>query len=304
MEKKQTKPVPYDIKVIESGHVKELYYYGETRFRGYERSESYGANIGKVYVSDVDKETGELIQREATEAEAEAIKEAQKMSSREKSNVRARNNVRRLALSNFSNRSRFLTLTFRENIQDVELANKTFKRFIKYMNEDLRKEEKKLKYLAVIEFQKRGTIHYHMICEGIPFKKKGYRNHVRDRWRQAIRSVTGAEGEGVGNIDLKRLDTLKDVDNLGAYVVKYMTKADADKRLFGKKLYQTSRGLERPKEKTYRVESEAELEKLMKELGFDDKKIVFRSQYTDQFTLAPVNYFEVNPERRTQKSYE
>ncbi len=129
MEKKQTKPVPYDIKVIESGHVKELYYYGETRFRGYERSESYGANIGKVYVSDVDKETGELIQREATEAEAEAIKEAQKMSSREKSNVRARNNVRRLALSNFSNRSRFLTLTFRENIQDVELANKTFKRY-------------------------------------------------------------------------------------------------------------------------------------------------------------------------------
>lgn len=303
MEKKQTNPVPYDIKVIESGHVKELYHYGETRFRGYERSQAYGANK-QMLVSDVDQETGEIIQREATEKEAEEIREAQKMISREKSNVRARNNVRRLALSNFSGRSRFLTLTFRENIQDVELANKTFKRFVKYMNEDLRKEEKKLKYLAVIEFQKRGAIHYHMLVEGIPFNRKGYRNHVRDRWKQAIRSVTGAEGESVGNIDLKRLDTLKSVDNIGAYISKYMTKSDADKRLFGKKLYQTSRGLERPKEKTYRVESEAELEKLMKELGFDDKKIVFRSQYTDQFTGASVNYFEVNPERRTQKSYE
>lgn len=300
MGQRQTKPVPYDIKVIESGNVKEVYHYGETRFRGYERSQSYGASCNSLIITEVDKETGEIKTREATTEETEAIKEARKMESRATSNQRARNNLRRLVLANFSNSSKFITLTFRDNVTDIELANKTFKRFIKYVNEDLTKhygKSSKLAYVAVIEFQKRGSIHYHMICKGLPpyyrFEK------VINRWSQAIRSVVGSEGEFVGSVKIHKISH---VDNVGAYVVKYMTKSDADKRLFGKKIYQTSRGLKKPTEKTYRVKSEEEYQNLMEELGIDHKKIVFRSQYQDKFTLANVEYLEINTERRTQKS--
>lgn len=286
--KRRSKPVAYDVKIINSGGIREVYRYGETRFQGFERSKNYGANK-QMLVSDVDKETGEIIQREATEKEAEAIREETRLESRQKSNIRARNDLRRLVANNFSKRSQFITLTFRENIQDIELANKTFKRFIKYMNEDLRKLGRKLKYVAVIEFQKRGAIHYHMICEGRP-RNYPYANEI-NRWNQAIRSVTGARGETVGIVKIHDINHVK---NVGRYVVKYMTKSDADKRLFGKKLYQTSRGLIRPTEKTYRIRSEEEFQELLKELGVRDKKIVFASSYLDQFTGATVEYFEVN----------
>lgn len=286
--KRRSKPVAYDVKIINSGGIREVYRYGETRFQGFERSESYGANK-QVFVSDVDKETGEIIQREATEKEAEAIREETRLESRQKSNIRARNDLRRLVANNFSKRSQFITLTFRENIQDIELANKTFKKFVQLMNYDLQKLGRKLKYVAVIEFQKRGAIHYHMICEGRP-RNYPYANEI-NRWNQAIRSVTGARGETVGIVKIHDINHVKHV---GRYVVKYMTKSDADKRLFGKKLYQTSRGLIRPTEKTYRIRSEEEFQGLLKELGFDDKKIVFASSYLDQFTGATVEYFEVN----------
>ena len=39
----------------------------------------------------------------------------------------------------------------------------------------------------------------------------------------------------------------KPVDNVGAYIVKYMNKNNIDKRLMGKKAYFTSRNLNRPK---------------------------------------------------------
>lgn len=281
----------YNVKLIQSGNVLEVYSYGEKRFRGFKRSGNYGNSEGIYHVREVDEETGEITGRVATPEEQEAIREEIKLSSRATSNQIARNKVRRLVLANFNNRSRFLTLTFRQNIQDVELASKTFERFVKYMNYDLKEEGKEFKYIAVIEFQKRGAIHFHLICDGLPMNRKGYRNHVRDRWRQAIRTVTGAEGDGVGNIDLKKISH---VDNVGAYVVKYMTKAEADKRLFGKKLYRTSQGLKKPVERIFNYDSLEELEKELRAFGVEGTKKVYQSSYEDKFTEATVDYQEYN----------
>ncbi|MDV4535914.1 hypothetical protein NNE64_12635 [Enterococcus faecium] len=284
----------YNVKLIQSGNVLEVYSYGEKRFRGFQRSDNYGKSEGIYHVREVDEETGEIYGRVATAEEIESIREEIKLSSRATSNQIARNKVRRLVLANFNNRSRFLTLTFRQNIQDVELASKTFERFVKYMNYDLKEEGKEFKYIAVIEFQKRGAIHFHLICDGLPMNRKGYRDKVRNRWRQAIRTVTGAEGEGVGNIDLKKISH---VDNVGAYVVKYMTKAEADKRLFGKKLYRTSQGLRKPVERIFNYDSLEELEKELRAFGVEGTKKVYQSSYKDQFTEATVDYQEYNFDR-------
>lgn len=51
-------------------------------------------------------------------------------------------------------------MTSEENITDIKIANVEFKKFIqrlKWSREDF-------KYLAVIQFQERGAIHYHMLA--------------------------------------------------------------------------------------------------------------------------------------------
>lgn len=44
-----------------------------------------------------------------------------------------------------------------------------------------------------------------------------------------------------------KVNSINDVDNVGAYVCKYMTKTD-DERLLGRKMYFNSRNLNKPKE--------------------------------------------------------
>ena len=73
-----------------------------------------------------------------------------------------RDTIRRLVTMNFDkSKSKFVTLTFRENIKDVKVANSLFKAFIRR----LKKVYKELLYVSVIEFQdknNRGAVHYHI----------------------------------------------------------------------------------------------------------------------------------------------
>jgi hypothetical protein len=234
-------------------------------FKGYENKKTGGGSSGDYYDSDgnrmtIDPETGEMIPK--------------KLESRARSNIRARNTIRRLALSNFSNKSKFLTLTFRENIDDFDRANKMFKAFVRKM----KKEQNDFKYLAVIEFQERGSIHYHMLCN----MKYMRANKIREHWHSVV-------GKDNGNIDIQRITH---VDNIGAYVVKYMTKSDADERLIGKKMYQRSRGMDEPKELVG-----AQAEYIMAQLEKEGKKIVYSSSYENKQTGNKIEYIEYNMKR-------
>lgn len=137
--------------------------------------------------------------------------------------------IRQLITMNFDNKSKFVTLTFKDSetldITDVKACNKAFKQFIqrlKYHYADLR-------YLAVIEFQDkngRGAVHYHMICN-LPFVEK---NRLSDIWDNGFIQI----------------NSISKVDNVGAYVVKYMQKDIDDTRLQGLKAYNATRGLKKP----------------------------------------------------------
>ena len=140
-----------------------------------------------------------------------------------------RNRIRQLVCTNFDSGSKFVTLTFDNerdfNIRNVQACNKYFKQFI----QRLRYRYPKLKYVAVIEFQDkngRGAVHYHMICN-LPFVKK---HELQEIWRG-------------GFIKINRIDK---VDNVGAYVIKYMCKDTEDKRLCGENAYNHSKNLEEP----------------------------------------------------------
>lgn len=139
--------------------------------------------------------------------------------------------VRNLTTANFDNTSKFVTLTFKNglsfDIRDVKACNRAFKQFIQRM----RRKYQDFKYLAVIEFQDkngRGAVHYHMICN-LPYVKK---SELALIW-------------GNGFVKINAIDK---VDNVGAYISKYMTKDLDDTRLQGVKAYQYSRSLCKPVE--------------------------------------------------------
>ena len=253
-------------KVIASGNVIEVYEY-EKAPGGVEKirkdSERYNeyekivlGNDGKEWIHEKEDRT----------------EERRKQTLRE-----ARNKTRRLALRNFGQGDSFITLTYAENMQDIAKADDDFKKFMKRF----RYKYGDLKYIAVREFQKRGAIHYHMICNwSEEFENE---EHLKE-----VERYFGEELWGHGFVDIKVLDG---IDNVGAYLIKYMTKNISIEAFKGKKAYLCSKGLDKPME--YRGD---DAEAILKVYGLENKKEVFTNSYTSEY-LGNVNYKEFNLRR-------
>jgi len=155
---------------------------------------------------------------------------------------RTRNNVIRVTNSNaykwFDDKNKpykpqFITYTFAENITDVTHANECYTNYIKRLNYHTHKTKKSLlKYIAVIEFQKRGAVHYHTIFFNLP--------EIDEEKERETREF--AEIWNHGFIQIVPLYS----HNAGFYMAKYMTKDLLDKRLLGRRRYFCSKNLKRP----------------------------------------------------------
>ena len=147
--------------------------------------------------------------------------------------------------------NKFLTLTFAENVKDLNKANLKFKLFVKR----IKFKYPYFQYVCVVEFQKRGAVHYHLVCNLEYVRKK----KIEKIW-------------GNGFVQLNRVKNVKD---LGRYFVKnfvhynlgqvFATHSDKKKlskkdlvkiknsekekiQLAGRKKFFCSRGLFRPVE--------------------------------------------------------
>lgn len=158
---------------------------------------------------------------------------ADKEGNRDKVLYRARRDIRNIVNANYvPGVSKFVTLHFKENITDVASANKYFRDFIKRLNYQAFKSKKSLlKYTVVPETQKRGAIHYHVIFYNLPYF----------HWEKLI------DTWGHGGIWIERI---KEVDNVGAYICKYLSKEECES-FRGKKCYFNSRNLDKPLEITH-----------------------------------------------------
>ena len=244
-------------KIIISGHVVEVYEYEKPVFYDFK---SKGGR----------KKDGE----EGSKRREENRKTAA---------YRAREKLRRLILANFDENSKFVTLTFRdgevEDLGDVEQTNPLFKKFIMRLKYHVKKD---LRYAAVIEFQDkngRGAVHYHMICD-LDFLP-----------HEELERIWGHGFVKINSLKARMREDGRDVDNVGAYMIKYMLKDLDDDRLRGKKAYLTSRNLKKPKElKGTEAEAYWYLNKL------DEKETVFTSEYESEH-YGKVQYKEFNPKR-------
>lgn len=149
----------------------------------------------------------------------------------QKSQSRARTKVRRHCLA--ISADNLLTLTFKENVTNIEEAWKTFNYFARLMN---KKFPKSFLYIAVPEYQKRGAVHFHLAIQGFYHHKA-----VRSIWRKAA-------GKRGGNIDFSSAKNKKfkhlGPRDIASYLAKYITKNDIV--AMNKKRYSVSRGIIHP----------------------------------------------------------
>lgn len=171
---------------------------------------------------------------------------------------RTRSQLRRLITSNataWNCTPIFVTYTFAENITKIQEANYLFGIYTKRLN---RRLGRKVKYLTVPEFQKRGAVHYHTIYFDIPYIE-GLKKILRETW-------------GYGFIDLK---TIRKIKNIGAYVSKYLRKDTADIRLTRQKGYFCSKGLKQP----YEIKNQEFIDSYMKNAIIEEiASIKYRSE--------------------------
>ena len=182
--------------------------------------------------------------------------------------ARANRELRRIINANayaWGEKPKFVTLTFAENVQDVKQANYEFKLFRQRLEYLLKL---KLKYVVKIEFQKRGAIHYHVVFFNLPYVQADFLASV---WRNGFIKV----------------NAIDHVDNIGAYVTKYMTKDADDDRLQGQKSYFTSRGLIKPVEKYLNEKEIADIkDKLSHAKVYEN---TFANEYTGNILYTQYN---------------
>ena len=228
-------------------------------FYAYERSFGFDPISGKKY----------KVVRSQCEREAEPYTLSKHFEKLKRNISRARNQFRRLVGANFTSGDWFVTLTFRENVTDINRALKLWKAYAR----KIKQRYGELRYIGVIEFQRRGAIHFHIIANiTLPVK-----HELGLLW-------------GHGWVDVRRLSDKagKTVDNVGAYMCKYLTKNAKDERLLGRKAYFTSQGLLRPE--TY---TGMEALEQVEALGLEHKFPVYGNFYTGEYT-GEVRYLEYN----------
>lgn len=146
----------YDIKCIVCGKYKQYYktnYINSHKIDNWEKinkKDSDYKKINSIMNLDID-DLSNLNETKPKQIEQKKIEY--------KNLIRAKNNLCRLIMTNEDIFKTFITLTFNENITNLNSANYEFNNFC----HKIKRVFPNFSYIAVIEFQKNDRIHYHLI---------------------------------------------------------------------------------------------------------------------------------------------
>jgi len=191
------------VKAIFSGDTVELFEYEKPYFYNWPPQRRAGSATPN---------TGRLVK---TERRADNVRVAQQK-------------IRRLINANASawgQVPKFVTYTFRENVQDLKDANELWTLY----QQRLRRRFHGLKYLAVVEFQKRGAVHWHVLIWGLNEYARSERvtRSFSRLWQRGFVDCIITNGH----------------PKIASYLAKYMSKSMSDIRLGGKRAYYTSHNI-------------------------------------------------------------
>lgn len=148
----------------------------------------------------------------------------------------------------------FVTLTFADNITDLNEALNSFKKYISKLRSELKKEGKQLYYVCVPEFQKRGAVHYHMLISievGTTLIPKREPKRVISEGKPIVMYYYDLPFWDYGYSQALPIEQKNELFDISLYMVKYLTKGYNDKdseRLFGRQKILKSQNLKKPAE--------------------------------------------------------
>lgn len=246
----------YSYKIIKCGDYLQVYYYKNPRER---------QNVEKLDTNTLHR--GSVGSREVKHIEDRNI-------------IRTKLNCQRLAKANAKDWKSFITLTYSENMEDVAKSKKDLEYFFK----NIKKVKKDFKYIAIPEFQKRGAIHFHLLTnlslqdnDIITKQKNNNKYYDVKYWNKGFTSYEDISG---------------DVKKIVGYISKYMTKDNADDRLFNFKRYTASQNLIKPVTEFISMRDKTSREWLIN--YFKDKECIYNNTYVDDYN-RPVEFFELLP---------
>lgn len=143
----------------------------------------------------------------------------------------------------------------------------------------LRKKGVTDRYIAVPEFQKRGAVHFHVLCWG---RITDY--VVNERHTRIIQNLWG-----LGYVDIIQTDGSP---KLATYLSKYMSKALFDHRLSGQKAYSTSRAVLRPV--SYNTQTAIDFIRSEFSLGVDNTPLHVRQFSTEWLGTCTYKKYVIN----------
>lgn len=138
-----------------------------------------------------------------------------------------------------------ITLNYRDNVQDLERAQRDLQKFVRRMSKLKSNAIRGFKYVLVIEYQKRGAIHFHIAVHGWQDV-----DIVRAVWYEVV-------GRAQGQIDVRGPKSkgdkrIRGVHQLAQYLCKYISK-DLETTELNKKRYWSSKGIDVPERETVDV---------------------------------------------------
>ena len=245
----------YYIKVVDCGNYKQLYCYNDLKIKNDENLEK-NKKISSTYLF---KEKNLSRKSDLKFIEYKNIS-------------RSKFKLQRLVKANEEIFKTFITLTFKENIIDIENANRKFRYFI----DTVRRKFDNFKYICVPEFQKRGAVHYHLLTN-IPYDSNLFFSDEKKIWSVKHKSYTIFKTLPFWKHGFSSIYSMENINVVG-YLTKYMTK-DIDNRLFGRQRYLFSRNLIIPREYYIDCDNDRDFNYLLDFLNKSD--VVYENTYVD-----------------------
>ena len=264
----------YNLKIINCNSYIQVYFFQNTKIK---KDENLELLKGKNDLNIKNINTDNLTKME------------NKKNKIDKKNInRSKLQCQRLAKCNANEWKSFITLTFEDNLKDIEHANKKFRVYIT----SIQRVYKDFKYICVPEFQKRGAVHYHLLTniecnsELIPKRpqKKLYSPSFKT-WKILDYYDLKYWNSGYSEAD----NVTGDIKKIVGYISKYMTK-DVDNRLFNKHRYFYSRNLKKPTISYLDISDISHVEFLSNLLS--EKELIYENNYIDSYTQEIIGFKE------------
>lgn len=311
----RTKFKTYSHKIVECGNYIQVYEFDKSKYKVREKENSFDIynskkskkindNISKIQFMKIFKNRyKDLTYEELLEEYEEYIKLISKPKKvdtannkykkiEEKNLSRSKIELQRLVKTNEDIFKSFITLTFADNITDLDCANKKFdnwRRMVKRKKSDFA-------YVAVPEFQKRGAVHYHLLTN-LDIKQ----NHdliipqdkfsVKQLKKMTLHQRSTCYDVKYWNKGYSSVFNVKDI-NVVAYMTKYMTK-DIDNRLWGRRRYLSSQNLKKPKTSYIDLDTANTLDFMFYHKHLENFKINYENQYFNKYSNEVIKFREM-----------